>query len=259
MQYLDAAIRWLHLLAGVVWMSQLFFFNFVNAIVAKGYDTDTRRKVVPQVMPRALFFFRFGALFTWVTGIFLVGFVYHLGGLMVRADAPAGAQRNAIIVTQLLIFFGFFLYDLLWKSPLGKNEALGSVLSLALFGGVAYGLSELLAGRALWIHLGAILGSVMTLNVWMRIWPAQKKIIRALKETGPAVGPEIAAGAALRSKHNLYLSVPVLCFMVTAHTFPIAYGDEYNWAWATGVMVIGWAMAKVLLVTANSALPMKAP
>jgi uncharacterized membrane protein len=240
-------------------MSQLFFFTLVNAAAARGFDGETRRKVVPEVMPRALFFFRFGALFTWVTGIFLVGFVYHLGGLMVRADAAPGAQRTAVMVSQALIFFGFFAYDLLWKSPLGKNEWLGGAVSLGLFVGVAWGLSQLLAGRALWIHLGAILGSVMTLNVWMRIWPAQKKLIRALKETGPQVGPEVAALAALRGKHNLYMGIPILFFMVSAHTFPLGYGDEYNWLTATAVMVIGWAAAKVLVVVAGSGLPVKAP
>lgn len=258
-QYLDALLRWFHVAAGVVWMSQLFFFNLVNAVVAKGYDADLKKKLVPELMPRALYFFRWGALFTWLSGLLLIGLVYHLGGLMVGSEATSAERGMAFGFSQGLIFLGFFVYDGLWKSPLGKNEPVAAALSLALFSGMAFGLSRVMAGRALWLHLGAILGSVMMMNVWMRIWPAQKKIIRGIKETGPAPGPEVAALASLRSKHNVYLSLPVLFFMVAPHTFPLGYGDELNWAWATGVMVAGWAAAKFLFLKANSPAPLKAP
>ena len=258
-QTLDAALRWLHVGAGVIWMSQLFFFNLVNAVAAKGFDTETKRKVVPELMPRALYFFRWGALFTWLSGLLLIGLVYHLGGLMVSSDATPAQRGIAFGASQALIFLGFFLYDGVWKSPLGKNEAVGAAISLALFAAMAFGLSRVMAGRALWLHLGAILGSIMMMNVWMRIWPAQKKIIRALKETGPAVGPEVAVQASLRSKHNVYLGIPVLFFMVAPHTFTVAFADELNWVWATLVVAVGWAGAKFLFLKANSPAPLKAP
>lgn len=258
-QVLDATLRWLHVGAGVLWLSQLFFFNLVNALVVKDLDGETKRKVVPALMPRALYFFRWGALVTWVTGLLLIGLVYHLGGLMVGVDATPHDRGLAFGGSQALIFFGFFVYDALWRSPLGRSPPLGALLSLALFTGVAFALSRVMAGRALWLHLGAILGSVMMLNVWMRIWPAQKQLIRALKETGPAVGPEVAARAAQRSAHNLYLSFPVLLFMVGPHTFAVAYADGLNWAWAAGVVVVGGVAAKLLLLKAHSPAPLKAP
>lgn len=258
-QYLDAGLRWFHVVAGVIWMSQLFFFNFVHAVVARGYDEQMKRKLVPELMPRALYFFRWGALFTWLSGLVLIGVVYHVGGLMVPTDATPLQRGIAFGASQALIYFGFFLYDLLWKSPLGKNETVGALVSLGLFAAMAFGLSRVMAGRALWLHLGAILGSIMMLNVWMRIWPAHKKIIRGLKETGPTPGPEVAALAALRSKHNVYLSIPVLFFMVAPHTFTLGYADELNWAWATGAVIAGWAAAKFLFHKANSPAPLKAP
>ncbi len=258
-QYVDAVLRWFHVGAGVLWMSQLFFFNLVNAHVAKTYDAELKRKLVPELMPRALYFFRWGALFTWLSGLLLIGLVYHLGGLMVGSDATPAQRGLAFGASQGLIFFGFFIYDLLWRSPAAKSEALGAVLSLILFAAMAFGLAQVMAGRALWLHLGAILGSVMMMNVWMRIWPAQKKIIRGVKETGPAPGPEVAALAALRSKHNLYMSFPVLLFMVAPHTFTLGFADGLNWAWATGVMVIGGGATKFLLFKANSSAPLAAP
>jgi len=258
-QYLDAFLRWFHVGAGVLWMSQLFFFNFVNSIVARTWDAEMKRKLVPELMPRALYFFRWGALFTWLSGLLLIGLVYHLGGLMTGTDSTPAQRGIAFGGSQALIFFGFFVYDLLWKSPLGKNETAAATFSLILFTAMAFGLAQVMAGRALWLHLGAILGSVMMMNVWMRIWPAQKKIIRGIKESGPVPGPEVAAMAALRSKHNLYLSFPVLFFMVAPHTFTLGFGSELNWLGATAVVIVGWAAAKLLVLKANSPAPLKAP
>jgi len=258
-QYADVFTRWVHVVAGVLWVGQLFFFNFVNAPAQAGFDAETKKKVVPELLPRALYFFRYGALFTWATGLLLLGLVYHLGGLMVTADATSSQKAMAFAFSQAAIWFGFFPYDLLFKTPLRKSPLLGALAGLALFTAVAFGLSRLLSGRALFIHLGAILGTTMMMNVWMRIWPAQKKIIRGVKELDPKPGPEVAELAAERSRHNLYLSVPVLLFMVAPHTFPLAYGDQLNWVFAAVVVAIGWGGAAFLLGRAKSPAPMKAP
>jgi uncharacterized membrane protein len=257
-QYADVFTRWVHVVAGVLWVGQLFFFNFVNAPAQAAFDAETKRKVVPELLPRALYFFRWGALFTWATGLLLIGLVYHLGGLMVPADAGPTQKALAFSLSQVAVWLGFFPYDLLFKMPLRKSPA-GAVVGLALFVAVAFGLSRLLSGRALFIHLGAILGTVMMMNVWMRIWPAQKKIIRGVKELDPKPGPEVAELAAERSKHNLFMAVPVLLFMIAPHTFPLAYGDDYNWVFAGVVMAVGWGGAAFLIGCAKSAGPMKAP
>ncbi len=178
-QYADVFTRWVLVVAGVLWVGQLFFFTFVNAPAQAALDGETRRKVVPELLPRALYFFRYGALFTWATGLLLIGLVYHLGGLMVPAEAGPAQKALAFSLSQAAIWLGFFPYDLLFKTPLRRSPA-GAAAGLALFVGVAFGLSRLLSGRALFIHCGAILGTVMMMNVWMRIWPAQKKIIRGL-------------------------------------------------------------------------------
>src|SRR5207244_8220825 len=68
-EWLNVIFRWVHVVAGVMWIGHLWFFNFVNAQVAKTYDPDSRKKVVPELMPRALYWFRWGAAYTWVTGI----------------------------------------------------------------------------------------------------------------------------------------------------------------------------------------------
>src|SRR5258708_14022875 len=80
-------------------------------------------------------------------------------------------------------------------------------------------------GRALFIYAGSTFGTIMAMNVWMRIWPSQRKIIAGIKGTSPAPDPSVAALAGLRSKHNTYMSVPVIFFMVSNH-FPTVYGND---------------------------------
>src|SRR5207245_10215836 len=82
--------RWTHLAAGVMWIGHLWFFNFVNAQLAKTYDADSRKKVLPELMPRALYWFRWGAAYTFITGILLLFLVYWFGGVMVAPDVRMG-------------------------------------------------------------------------------------------------------------------------------------------------------------------------
>src|SRR5437867_3678573 len=84
--WIELVLRWGHVVAGIMWIGHLYFFNFVNAQVAKTYDADSKKKVVPELMPRALYWFRWGAAYTWATGILLAGLVYYMGNNLVEAD-----------------------------------------------------------------------------------------------------------------------------------------------------------------------------
>src|ERR1700753_3710896 len=118
--WLHLGFRWLHVLAGVMWIGHLWFFNFVNGQVAKTYDADSKKKVVPELMPRALYWFRWGAAYTWITGILLLAFVYSMGGQLV-GDNPKLAVGAASGVGLALLIVGWVIYDLMWKS-FAKNE-----------------------------------------------------------------------------------------------------------------------------------------
>src|ERR1051325_10876338 len=97
-EWLNLVFRWIHVVAGVMWIGHLWFFNFVNAQVAKSYDADSKKKVVPELMPRALYWFRWGAAFTWITGILLLGLVYYMGGIMFSpGETPVNVGDGARI------------------------------------------------------------------------------------------------------------------------------------------------------------------
>jgi uncharacterized membrane protein len=254
-EWLQNIFRWFHVIAGITWIGHLYFFNFVNAQVAKTYDADSKKKVLPELMPRALYWFRWGAAYTWITGVLLLALVYYHGGMMVQEQSKQGLGTGAQIGIGLGVsLLAFFIYDVLWKSPLAKNEMVGAMVSLVLIITVALVFSMVMPGRAMFIHLGAMFGTLMAMNVWMRIWPAQRKIIGGVKGTNPAPDAAVPAQAGLRSKHNTYLSVPLVLFMISNH-FPSAYGHDLNWVIAIGFVLVGWGMAKFFYTKSASPAP----
>jgi uncharacterized membrane protein len=242
-EILSILSRWVHVLAGILWIGMLYFFNFVNGPLAAALDGDTKKKVVPELMPRALFFFRWGAAWTWVTGVILLGLVFHAGGIMFEADHGWGAGAGAMV---LLVFVAPFLYDALHKSALGKDPK--------TFGGVGFALIAVVVVlmvrwggfgyRAFNIHLGALFGTIMAYNVWFRIWPAQQQIVNAVKN-GQAPDAALVALAGARSRHNTYLSAPLLWTMINQHTAVFAggnYGIAADWSFVVllAVVLVGW-------------------
>lgn len=244
----QSILRWLHVVAGIMWIGHLYFFNFVNGPLAKTYDADSKKKVVPELMPRALYFFRWGAAWTWLTGFLLLAVVYYMGNQMTPSESTM-SNGMAVGISLAGIVLIFFIYDILWKAI--KDEKVASIVSYVLLVGVLFGLSRIFSGRALFIHLGGLFGTIMAMNVWMRIWPAQKKIIAGIKGTGPAADASVAAAAGLRSKHNTYMSVPLVFMMISNH-YPTLYGDANGWIYAAVLVLLGWALTKFIYVKAAS-------
>ena len=250
-EWLNLIFRWIHVLAGVMWIGHLWFFNFVNAQVAKTYTPEGKKQVLPELMPRALYWFRWGAAYTWVTGFLLLYLVYWAGNAMGSEKLSSQASGGIAFVIVLL---GFALYDVLWKNM--KNEMAGGVVSFVLVAVFILILSKGLGigGRALFIYTGSLFGTIMAANVWMRIWPNQRKIIAGVKGTGPAADPSVPALAGLRSKHNTYMSVPLMLFMVSNH-FPTVYGSDLAWVYALIFVAVGWGITKFLYNKSASPAP----
>ena len=246
-EILNLLFRWIHVIAGVMWIGHLWFFNFVNAQLVKTYDADSKKKVVPELMPRALYFFRWGAAYTWITGLLLLGVVYYMGGVM---DSRVGSNGAAIGITFVSLLVGFAVYDVLAKQV--KDEMVAGGIGFVLVVLYALAMSRVVGGRAMVMHVGALFGTIMAANVWMRIWPAQRKIIGGIKGTSPAPDPSVGAMAGLRSKHNTYLAIPLLFTMVANH-FPTVYGNEFAWAIVSVIVLAGFGIAKFLYVKSASA------
>ncbi|MGZ5427935.1 MAG: urate hydroxylase PuuD [Thermoanaerobaculia bacterium] len=233
MNFFESLFRWGHIVAGVLWVGLLWFFNFVNSNFAPTMDADTKKKVIPELMPRALWAFRWGAAWTWITGLILLGLVYYNTGLVFKDPAVKTWGTGGIAVLVALLFF--VVYDPLAKA-IAKTEV-HFVLGLVVATAAVYFFSRF-AGfgfRGTAIHLGAMFGTIMAANVWMRIWPAQKKIITATKN-GEKPDPAVAALASLRSKHNTYMSVPLIFTMMSQHA---TWAASYEWTLPL-VVLLGW-------------------
>jgi len=245
-EFLQALFRWIHIVAGIVWIGLLYFFNFVNAPFAPTMDAATRQKVVPELMPRALYWFRWGAAWTWVTGVLLLLLVFWHGGLMFSPGYGWGAWA---IVMVLVTFLAAIVYDVLCKSGWGKDiKLVGGVglafLVLVILGYLGAGFSY----RAYVIHTGALLGTTMAFNVWMRIWPSQRQIITATKQGTPP-DPALVALAGARSRHNVYMSVPLVWAMINAHTIvPFAA----SFVTLIAAILIGWGAVYLLYTKATT-------
>jgi uncharacterized membrane protein len=239
MQALEILFRWIHVLAGVVWIGHLYFFNFVNIPFQGKLDGPTKKVVNPELLPRALFWFRWGAAWTWVTGVLLLGLVYYHQHYAFETEGFTTGGWVMLAVTLLAPL----AYDALYKSPLAANVRLAFAVAYLLVALVVY-LNVSFAGfsyRGTLIHTGALFGTIMAWNVWFRIWPAQQKIVRAVKE-GAAPDANLVKLAGLRSRHNTYLSVPLLYTMIGQHTTFLAggnWGIPSDWWWVVFVAIIG--------------------
>src|SRR5512147_2943645 len=156
MDLLQSLFRWIHVVAGVMWIGHLYFFNFVNAQVGPALEADTRKKMVPELMPRALYWFRWGAAYTWVTGVLLLLLVYYHGGIMFDIGGDWGPISLLLIA---LVFVAPFIYDALYKTAL-KDPKIGFAAGVVLAAVMLFLMEEVahFSFRAYAIHLGAMFG-----------------------------------------------------------------------------------------------------
>ena len=168
--YLNMLFRWFHIFWGIMWIGLLYFYNFVNGPFAATMDGDTKKKVIPELIPRSLFWFRWGAAYTWILGILLLYIVYESGKIYL-SNPGTGSDVS------IFIFYSFllapFIYDMLAKSPLAKNPKVFAGIGFVLICGVIWML-QCWCGfsyRGYVMYTGAMFGSIMAYNVWFRIWP----------------------------------------------------------------------------------------
>jgi len=262
-EWLNLSVRWFHVFAGIMWVGQTYYFTWLDGQFGKlekastggtastvwmvhsgGFYTVEKQRSL-GIKPESLHWFRWEALMTWLSGMVMLFLVYYLSSGLIDPDVVDISKSAAIAIGLGAVVAGWVIYDQAVRSPLGNSQAAFAGFALVMTAAAGWGLLHVLSARAAYIHVGAIFGTIMTLNVWMRILPSQRKMIAAAA-AGEKFDAALGAQAKLRSKHNTFMAVPVVFLMISSH-FPVAtYGNKYSWGILVFLILIGWAAAKLV-------------
>ncbi len=257
-EWLDLVLRWLHVVAGIAWIGSSFYFIALDyhllppkdegdaargvggeswEIHGGGFYHVQKYRVAPGRLPEPLHWFKWEAYTTWLSGFALLVVLYYLDADVRLVDPNVAnlGSTAAIALSVGLLLVTWVVYDVLCRLLGGRDLVLGAVL-VVLIAAAAFGVSELFAPRAVYLQIGAMLGTIMAANVFLVIIPAHRELIRAKREgRDPDAGWN--ARAKQRSVHNNYLTLPVVFTMLAGH-FPLAYGADDGWLVLVAIMLL---------------------
>ena len=257
MEWLEFAVRWLHVITAIAWIGSSFYFIALDLGLHRDRDLDTgadgeewqvhgggfyhiqKYLVAPKNMPDGLVWFKWESYSAWLSGFALLALVYYLGGEMFLID-PAVldiAVWQGVAISVASLAFGWVVYNQLCKTFVNANQTVLMVALFAVLVGMALFYTNVFSGRAALLHLGAFTATIMSANVFFIIIPNQKIVVADLI-AGKAPDPMFGKIAKQRSTHNNYLTLPVIFLMLSNH-YPLAFASEYNWLIASLIFLMG--------------------
>jgi uncharacterized membrane protein len=257
--WLNLLTRWLHVIAGIVWIGSSFYFIALDnhlrppkdsrdaeegvggetwEIHGGGFYNIKKYLVAPRILPETLYWFKWEAYTTWLSGFALMIVLYYLNADTYLIDKSVAdlSPGEAVAISVGLLAAAWVVYDVLCRLLASRPFVLATVL-LVLITVAAWGIGHLFSARAMYLQIGAMLGTMMVGNVFFVIIPAHWELVRA-KQAGREPDPAANARAKLRSVHNNYLTLPVVFTMLSNH-FPFTYGHSYAWLILVVLLVIG--------------------
>ncbi len=250
-------LRWVHIITGIAWIGSSFYFMHLDATLksipeipaGKGGETwevhgggfyQVRKFLVaPEKLPPELIWHKWESYSTWISGFFLLVWIYYLGADLYLIDPAVRALTpwTAAAIGLGSLAAGWLVYDVLVKSPLAKNEVALAAVGFVFIMGMAWFFQQMFSGRGALIHTGALMATMMSGNVFFNIIPNQKKVIASLM-AGQTPDPDLGKQAKTRSRHNNYLTLPVLFLMISGH-YPLTFMSPYAWVMVGFVLVAG--------------------
>lgn len=264
MEILDLVARWVHVIAGIMWVGNSLLFNWLDRSLVPASTPGQTRKPIGTIwllhsggfyyvektllegekLPAPLHWFMWQAITTWISGTVLLIVVYYAGGRATLEDPTvAGISHGwAIAIGVGAIIGGRTIYDIMQRAPARAEKVATGIWILSLTA-IAIALTQLLSGRAAFLHVGAMLATIMAVNLTNTIVPSQRALVKSVE--GGATDAAMSARAKRVSIHNNYLTFPVIALMVSNH-FPSIYGSPYSWVLLL-VIVAGGATVRHVL------------
>ena len=249
LEWLNMFFRWFHVIAGVAWIGASFYFVWLDnslenppqwkkdkgiggdlwAIHGGGFYEVAKYKLGPEKMPENLHWFKWEAYTTWLTGMVMLWIVYYIGAesFLIDSTRMDFTQGEAIAAGMGFIIAGVAVYEAMVRSPLRHNGKVFGLILFAFLIFMSWFAFQIFSARGAYIHVGAILGTIMAGNVFLGIMPAQRALVEAV-ERGESPDPKYGAFAKLRSTHNNYFTLPIIFIMISNH-YPMTYGHEQGW------------------------------
>ena len=258
LNWLELIFRWLHVITGIAWIGASFYFIWLDnsledpprwkidngvkgelwAVHGGGIYEVAKYRLGPAKMPETLHWFKWEAYSTWLTGMALLVLIFYVGADSYLIDPSISELSRTEAITYGISFIlgGWLVYELLCSTAVITN-GLATALCLTLIAAItSWALTSLFSGRGAFIHLGAMIGTIMAGNVFRVIIPSQRALVTAIK-TGTELDPAWGAKAKLRSTHNNYFTLPLLFIMISNH-YPMTYAHKHNWLVLLALVVI---------------------
>jgi uncharacterized membrane protein len=261
LEWMNLLVRWLHIITGIAWIGASFYFVWLDnslrppapggelarkgvagelwAVHGGGFYNPQKYMVAPAELPAELHWFKWEAYSTWLSGFALLTIVYYFNAQAMMVDRSVAdlSSWQAIGIGLGSLVVAWVFYDLLCRSKLGKHDLAFGAVIFAFLVGATWVLTHFLSGRAAYIHVGAMIGTIMVANVAMVIIPGQRKMVDAMR-AGQKPDPVYGIRGKQRSVHNNYFTLPVLFIMISNH-FAMTYHHAHAWAVLGMIMLAG--------------------
>ena len=271
--WLSLLTRWLHLISGIAWIGASFYFVMLdNSLTQPKNPDDTKRGVFGELwavhgggfyisqkfltgpkgepLTENLHWSKWEAYTTWLSGVALLALIYWLGAssYLIDRSVMALSPPAAIAISIASLAGGWFVYDGLCRLLEGKENVLAALVFVFIMA-CAWVLFHVFSARAAYIHVGAIIGTIMVANVFFHIIPGQKRVVADIR-AGRDPDPRPGIIGKQRSVHNTYFTLPVLFVMISNH-YPMTYSHPQGWL-VLGVIMLAGVLIRQFFVLRHS-------
>jgi uncharacterized membrane protein len=271
LDWLSLLVRWFHLTAGIAWIGASFYFVWLdNHLVPPSKDADRASGMYGELwavhgggfynnkkyltgpsgepLSEDLHWFQWEAYSTFLSGLAMLAIVYWAGASTFLIDRSVLdlTPPVAIAISAASLVAGWLVYDGLCRAFENRPAVLWSaIVAFLLF--ADWGLFHVFGARAAFIHVGAIVGTIMVANVFFIVIPGQQRMLAEIR-AGKSPDPRPGLLGKMRSVHNTYFTLPVLFIMISNH-YPMTYAGPYGWLVLAALSLAGVLMRQFFLLT----------